>query len=93
MPTLWLGSDSPGATPQGNSPLQISFADLNVVFGDRAVRFIGEARPALAQHVLVEIAQDELRPPLFTRPGYYRVENTSPEAAREVLRKHGVAGA
>jgi hypothetical protein len=96
MPKLWLGDTS---STVATNPLQISFADFSSAFGDRRVRFLADALPALGTErpatgglqVLFEIDSTEVRPPLFMRTGIYLIEGLSPTLAREALRKIGVA--
>ena len=89
MPKLWLGDTS---STVAVNPLQISFADFSTAFGDRRVRFLAGALPALSPstgrlQVLFEIDSTEVRPPLFMRTGIYLIEGLSPTSAREALRK------
>jgi hypothetical protein len=77
--------------------LEISFADFSTAFGEQRIRPFHGKRPDAdlndssgPQHVLLEVSGDELKPPLFSHPGYYLIEGLSPNSAREALRKAGV---
>jgi hypothetical protein len=100
MPTLWFGFDGTRTAHgdvQGDA-LEISFIDFSTAFGDRHVHPVPHAphtshvdsAVSEAQHVVLEIDEDELMPPLFTRAGFYLIEGLSPSAAREALHKVGM---
>jgi hypothetical protein len=97
MPTLWFGSE--GAIAAKADALEISLIDFSTAFGDRHVRLLHhdphesslDSAVAEAQQVMLQIDEDELVPPLFTRAGFYLIEGLSPTAAREALHKVGMA--
>ena len=97
MPKLWLNDGGGAATSPKDRALEISFTDFSTAFGEKRIQpFHGDRSgfnlndPSGPQHVLLEVGGNELKPPLFSHPGYYLIEGLSPNSAREALRKAGV---
>jgi hypothetical protein len=98
MPKLWFVHGELAHTSHKGSAVPISFTDFNTAFGEKAARFFSGNPPGFnahtppmgPQHVVLEVGADEIKPPVFLRPGYYLVEGLSPAAAETALRTLGI---
>src|ERR1044071_9207678 len=98
MPTLLFALDVPSTGPRNGFSLRLSYADFSMAFGDKTVRFFPGSPPGAnsdtpsmgVQHVFLEVAADETKPPIFLQAGYYLIEGLTPAAAETALRRAGI---